>query len=107
MRVRSRHENGVVCMSVALAKSFVCNGVSTDTRFVSNPALVASAYELYPATWLTLNFIMSIMMIRLTPVAKWDLACTSRMSGHLTWSPQRRLLEGPRSGRRVHRMRSG
>ena len=45
-------------MSVALAKSFVCNGVSTDTRFVSNPALVASAYELYPTTWLTLNLVM-------------------------------------------------
>ena len=65
-------------MSVALAKSFVCNGVSTDTRFVCDMTLAASAHRKYLTTRTSLNFMMSIIMIRLTPVADLESACTEK-----------------------------
>ena len=100
--MRYGHEDGAVCMSVAMAKKIVCGGVSTDTRFVSHPALVASADRKHLIMRLNLNALWSILMRGSLPFCKFVLHRVPGMSGHLTVSPERRLLQRPRSGGRVH-----
>ena len=68
-------------MAPVISKKIVSCGVSTDTRLVCHPALVASAHWVYLTSRTSLNLMMSIMMIRLTPVADLESAYTSRMPG--------------------------
>ena len=68
-------------MAPVSSKKIVSCGVSTDTRFICHPALVASAHRVYLTIRTSLNFMMSIMMIRLTPVAILKVDNKLRMPG--------------------------
>ena len=82
--MRSRHENGVVCMEPVSSKKVVSCGVSTDTRFISHPALVASAHREHLTMRLNLNVLGSIVMRSSLPRFKFVLKRVRRMSGLLT-----------------------
>ena len=68
-------------MAPVSSKKIVSCGVSTDTRFISHPALVASAHRVYLTSRASLNLMVSIMMIRIDPTYKSDLYNKPRMSG--------------------------